>query len=348
MCLTAHYLDANWKLHAKIVSFCAFPPPHTGASIAMKLMEILKEWGLDKKVFTVTVDNATSNDNMQGFLKRQLRKDLVCSGEFMHIRCAAHILNLIVQDGLSVIGEALEKIRDSVKFVKGSESREKMFEACVETVGIVNKNDAGLILDVATRWNSTFLMLSRAIKFKDALRNLSEVEPSYKCFPSELEWSREALIKEFLSPFSEMTKLISGSSYPTANLYFMQVWKIESWLREHATSDDEIIRDMVKITRLKFDKYWDDYSDILAIASVLDPRLKFGCLEYCYNTLNPSTSKAKVDHIRKKLEKLFGVYKKNTKATTATTSETTMEKSLPVGYGVSCQSKSLVLLIGLS
>ena len=347
LCLTAHYLDANWKLHAKIVSFCAFPPPHTGAIIAMKLMEILKEWGLDKKVFTVTVDNATSNDNMQGFLKRQLRKDLVCSGEFMHIRCAAHILNLIVQDGLSVIGEALEKIRDSVKFVKGSESREKMFEACVETVGIVNKNDAGLILDVATRWNSTFLMLSRAIKFKDALRNLSEVEPSYKCFPSELEWSREALIKEFLSPFSEMTKLISGSSYPTANLYFMQVWKIESWLREHATSDDEIIRDMVKIMRLKFDKYWDDYSDILAIAAVLDPRLKFGCLEYCYNTLNPSTSKAKVDHIRKKLEKLFGVYKKNTKATTTTTSETTMENSLPVGYGVSCQSKSLVLLIGL-
>ncbi|CAG7869643.1 unnamed protein product, partial [Brassica rapa] len=85
---------------------------------------------------------------------------------------------LKVENGLSVIGEALEKIRDSVKFVKGSESREKI--ACVETVGIQNKNNANLILDVATRWNSTFLMLSRAIDFKDALRNLSEVEPSYK------------------------------------------------------------------------------------------------------------------------------------------------------------------------
>ena len=71
-----------------------------------------------------------------------------------------------------MIGEALEKIRDSVKFVKSSETMEKMFETCVETVGIVNKNDAGLILDVVTRWNSTFLMLSRAIDFKDALRNL--------------------------------------------------------------------------------------------------------------------------------------------------------------------------------
>lgn len=174
--------------------------------------------------------------------------------------------------------------------------------------------------------------MSRAIQFKDALRNLSEVEPSYKCNPSDLEWSRGALIKEFLSPFAEMTKLVSGSKYPTTNLYFMQVWKIESWLRHHATSEDDTICEMVNIMRVKFDKYWDDYSDILAIVTVLDPRLKFKCLEYCYTTLNPSTSKAKMDHIRKKMEKLFGVYKKNTKAITITASETTTENSLPVGY----------------
>ena len=119
----------------------------------MKLMELINEWGLPKKVFTVTVDNASSNDNMQGVLKRHLRKDLVCSGEFFHIRCAAHILNLIVQDGLAVISEALEKIRDSVKYAKVTESRELMFQGCVETLGIVKKG--GLVLDVTTRWNST-------------------------------------------------------------------------------------------------------------------------------------------------------------------------------------------------
>ena len=121
----AHYIDSDWSLTSRILDLCAFPPPHTGCAIAMKIMELLKEWELEKKVFTITVDNASSNDNMQSILKRQLQKDLVCNGEFFHVRCVAHILNLIVQDGLSVISGALEKIRESVKFVNVTESRER-------------------------------------------------------------------------------------------------------------------------------------------------------------------------------------------------------------------------------
>lgn len=166
-----------------------------------------------------------------------------------------------------------------------------------------------------------------------SLFSFSEVDPSYKCFPSELEWSRGALICKFLAPFAEMTNLVSGSSYPTANLYFMQVWKIECWLRANETSDDETICQMVETMKLKFDKYWEDYSDILSIAAVLDPRLKFACLEYCYDTLDPLTSKAKVDHIRKKIKKLYGVYKKDPNSTTASPSEATLVNSIPAGYG---------------
>ncbi|WZZ54355.1 hypothetical protein YC2023_054462 [Brassica napus] len=120
LCLTAHYIDVEWNFQAKILAFTAFPPPHSGIAIAMKLVELLKEWGLEKKVFCLTVDNASSNDSMQSIMKRQMHKDLVCGGEFFHVRCSAHILNLIVQDGLAVIGGALQKIRESVKFVRGS------------------------------------------------------------------------------------------------------------------------------------------------------------------------------------------------------------------------------------
>lgn len=69
-----------------------------------------------------------------------------------------------------------------------------------------------------------------------------------------------------------------------------------------------------------FDKYWEEYSDILAITTVLDWRLKFACLEYCFTTLDAATTKTKMDHIRKKMKKLFYVYKKNTKKNVVGTS----------------------------
>lgn len=85
--------------------------------------------------------------------------------------------------------------------------------------------------------------------------------------------------------------------------------------------------------KLKFDKYWEEYSDILSIDAVLDPRLKFAAMKYCYDTLDSLTSKLKVDHIRKKIKKLYGVYKKDSKSTTASTSETSLVNSIPAGYG---------------
>lgn len=76
----------------------------------------------------------------------------------------------------------------------------------------------------------------------------------------------------------------------------MQVWKIQNWLRDHEFSTDEVISEMVESMKEKFDKYWEEYSDILVVAATFDPRLKFTFLEYCFNTLDPSTSKSKLDH----------------------------------------------------
>ncbi|EOA19522.1 hypothetical protein CARUB_v10002433mg [Capsella rubella] len=117
----------------------------------------LRDWGIEKKVFTLTLNNATANDTMQDILKERpnLYHNLSCEGEFFHVRCCAHILNLIVQDGLKVIGDALSKIRDSVKYVKATKARGIAFEICVLEEGVV----VTLSLDFLTRWNSTYLML---------------------------------------------------------------------------------------------------------------------------------------------------------------------------------------------
>nr|GMD39199.1 zinc finger BED domain-containing protein RICESLEEPER 2-like [Ipomoea batatas] len=58
ICLTSHFVDEKWKLNSKILAFDKMPPPHTGFELAQKMYEILKDWGIEKKVFSLTLDNA--------------------------------------------------------------------------------------------------------------------------------------------------------------------------------------------------------------------------------------------------------------------------------------------------
>jgi len=42
------------------------------------------------------------------------QNSLICDGKFFHMRCCAHILNLILQQGLKVLGDV--KIREHQLF----------------------------------------------------------------------------------------------------------------------------------------------------------------------------------------------------------------------------------------
>lgn len=231
ICLSAHYIDDSWRLNSKILSFCEMKSPHTGEAIADKMFESLKDWGLEKKVFSITLDNATNNNSMLKILKGKLQMisgsggGLLCDGEYMHVRCCAHILNLIVKKGLVLANKLLENIRESVRYVKASPQRKEAFALCVERVGI--KSGAGLSLDVPTRWNSTYEMLVRALKFRKAFSSMELYDTNYNSLPTEDEWNRGEMICEFLKPFSVITTLFSGSKYPTSNVYFTQVWRIQ-------------------------------------------------------------------------------------------------------------------------
>lgn len=307
--LTAHFVDKNWKLNSKILNFSHFPPPHSGRELAKTVYGFLEECGIEKKIFSLTLDNASSCGSMQGLLKDRLlmqRDGLLCGGDFFHIRCCAHILNIIVQDGLKVASEAIHKIRESIKYVNGSEGRMIAFKSYVKRLGKIDTK-MGLRLDVSTRWNSTFMMLESAFAYRRAFEDLAFEDRNYKYCPTNEEWSRGDKLCEFLRPFYVITNLMSGSSYPTSNLYFFQVWRIECLLLENKTSEDEVIRDMTTSMQGKFGKYWSDYSVVLAYGTVLDPRYKFSFLEFCYSQLGVDSisCQAKLKVVKHKLYTLF-------------------------------------------
>lgn len=80
---------------------------HKGDTIAEHLSQCLADWGIEK-VFIVTVDNAKGNDKAPLCLFteacRQLGPNaLIKDSELLHMRCCAHVLNMIVKDGLAEV-----------------------------------------------------------------------------------------------------------------------------------------------------------------------------------------------------------------------------------------------------
>ena len=100
MCLTTHWIDNDWNLNKRILNFCIVPN-HKGVTISKHIEKCLQEWGIDR-IFTITLDNASSNDTAIKYLKRKAKdwKTTILDNEFLHMRCCAHIVNLIVCEGL--------------------------------------------------------------------------------------------------------------------------------------------------------------------------------------------------------------------------------------------------------
>ncbi|XP_024041424.1 uncharacterized protein LOC112098931 [Citrus clementina] len=102
MVVTAHYIDNSWVLRSRIMRFIYVPAPHSGEVMCNELYECLMEWNIDRKLSTVTVDNCSANESMIDLLLGKFSaSSMIMGGKFLHMRCCAHILNLIVKDGLS-------------------------------------------------------------------------------------------------------------------------------------------------------------------------------------------------------------------------------------------------------
>jgi len=98
--------------------------------------------------------------------------------------------------------------------------------------------------DCVTRWNSTFIMLQSAINYLRAFYSLSSRDSNFKCCPTSDEWRRAETMCDILKPFYNITNLICGSSYPTSNLYFGEIWKLECLIRSYLTNEDFLIQNI--------------------------------------------------------------------------------------------------------
>ncbi|CAN6319333.1 unnamed protein product [Urochloa humidicola] len=310
MAITAHFIDDSWTLRNIIMRFIYVPAPHTAEVICDELYEALVEWNLDEKISTVTLDNCSANDKVIPELVKKITKPkMMLEGKLLHMRCAAHILNLIVKDGLEVIKDSIAKIRESIAFWTATPKRVEKFEEIGKHVKV--KMDHKLGLDCKTRWNSTYKMLSIALPYKAVFDHAKRVEKLFDCAPSEEEWAFARQVVGRLKMFNDITEVFSGTNYVTANIQLFKICEVKEKIREWAVCGNPIIEKMSTEMIEKFDKYWKDIQGVMGLATILDPRFKTDFLIEFIATLTGQPSSLcydQLDEIKNNLCELMKEY----------------------------------------
>jgi len=198
------------------------------------------------------------------------------------MRCCAHILNLIVKDGLEELKDAIENIRDSVAYWTATPKRIEKFEEIAKFVKV--KVDVKISLDCRTRWNSTFNMLKTALPYKAVFNRASRVDRQYTSLPTEEEWKFAEDVVERLRLFNDITEIFSGTEYVTANIYFAKIAEIRKKIRQWSTCGNPLVEAMSANMVAKFDKYWTDIQGLMALQQFLTPDSRLWCCCFILRT----------------------------------------------------------------
>ncbi|XP_010273438.1 PREDICTED: zinc finger BED domain-containing protein RICESLEEPER 1-like [Nelumbo nucifera] len=308
LCLTAQYIDETWQLRKKILNFVMVDPSHTEELLSEVLMTCLMDWDIDRKLFAMTLDDCFTNDNFVFRIRDRLTQNrlLLSNGQLFDARCAAHILNLIVQDALEAINETTHKIRDSVRYVKSSQERQDKFNELAQQIEIYSEKS--LCLDCPMRWNATYQMLEASLEYRYVFSVLQEHDSAYTMAPSDIEWEQVSTICNFLKLFNEVSNVFSGIKHPTANLYFPEICDIHLQLIEWCKSSDIVIGSMALKMKSKFDKYWSTCNLALAVAVILDPRFKMKLVEYYYPQIYGSSAPERIKVVSDSVKELYNEY----------------------------------------
>ena len=351
MVLTAHFIDHEWNMHKRIINFCVIPN-HYGTTIAKLIESCLLEWGIDK-VMTITVDNASANkvalDQLRTKMNRWENSQAILGGKYLHVRCIAHITNIIVSHGMKRLNNGLLAIRNCVRFVRSSPQRLELFRQAVNRVKLTCK--ATVCLDCPTRWNSTFVMLDVALKFKKAFATMAEDEasPFLAYFkevedekdedgviivcqtkgrkrvgpPTEEDWSKAEVFVKFLRVFYDVTLRVSASTHPTVHTGLHDVIKVETAINnlesranmQVGLPSEQLLKAMASDMRSKYEKYFDSYHELnplIVIGLVLDPRFKLRHVTQLFRKkLSEIEAQLKTEEIKNILRALYDEYVPN-------------------------------------
>ncbi|CAN1268543.1 Zinc finger BED domain-containing protein RICESLEEPER 2 [Linum perenne] len=222
---------------------------------------------------------------------------------------------------------SVRRVREALRWVRASPAREESFRNAVSIMKMKCKKMP--LLDVTTRWNSTFSMLDTASTYDKALKVLENIESNFvedleaKTYqgevigvPSSSDRDSVRVLTSHLKFFSDMTRVASGTSYVTINLFLREVTKLFYHIKKMKRDEETVISTMERSMEEKVKKYWSEDVDnvkvnrLVYIRAILDPRKNMEIIPYSFNMIYGLTQCAElVEMVRSELHALFDLYK---------------------------------------
>ena len=267
--------------------------------LSVTFIDVLEDFGIADRLLGVTADNASNNSTMMAHMEEYYKEkypDAGFSVTWNQVECMAHVLNLGAQQILKEFKQPVDK--DT--YEAGSDSSDDMVTAVSRLSFLCRKirlapklrrllekvckeKDVKYlvpIIDVVTRWNSTYDMLVRAVEIKDVMSDTFYQHKDRNLINlvlTEADWNCVSQLIDVLAPLKEGTLLASqnGESLMVTSMipiYDYCTEMLKESLKIFDENDDIYIG--IESAIEKLNHYYDKVSPMVGIALILDPTLK--------------------------------------------------------------------------
>ncbi|GES93814.1 zinc finger BED domain-containing protein 1-like [Rhizophagus clarus] len=273
--VTCSFINKEFELQEIMLACQYIEYPHTSQNIARTIMNLIFEWGLEKKFICITTDNGSNIVAASRLLPNTFR-----------IPCAAHTLNLVVNKGLIPVEILIARAKRLINFFMSPKQNEwlKAIQTChLNGTEDFSENHKYLrtIQDVKMRWNSSYLAWERLLKLHHAINILIATMST--------ESESDTDTKKDLKRLKEI--MLSGEKYATASFmyYVVATLQIKVIPKEvevvDLTNDDDAFDDDIKFEDGKEEEvkrnlyhllhhYWENPAKEGMISALLDPCVK--------------------------------------------------------------------------
>ena len=310
-----HWLTEDFEYKEALLEYAEIEGPKSGENMGAIVLQLLDELDLERKLLSITADNASNNETLidevetglrEQFLHTESSNALRFRGQDSYIRCLAHVLNLIVKEILKTLklgdrklaeesvelilqhqyinttDSALARLRVlAIWLLRTPERKSQWRNLCTHN----NLEDNLIPYDVDNRWNSTYLMINAGIR---ARRQISRWISSHSEMPqfTDGDWEFLQQLSTILQRFYEHTEHVSRSA-PQISYAVPIYYDLHNLINNAANREGEFqtldkdIAAAVGSALGKYSKYYDliDGLDIYYIALILNPRYKTRLLE---------------------------------------------------------------------